>query len=65
LIPADSPENPYGGRWIDLGSGISLHGGPAIAPPGGRLGCMALPGEGQASDLFAILSLSSTVEVRQ
>jgi LysM repeat protein len=65
LIPADSPENPYGGRWIDLGSGISLHGGPATAPPGGRLGCMALPGEGQASDLFAILSLSSTVEVRQ
>lgn len=65
LIPADSPENPYGGRWIDLGSGISLHGGPATPPPGGRLGCMALPGEGHASDLFAILSLSSTVEVRQ
>lgn len=65
LIPAESPENPYGGRWIDLGSGISLHGGPATAPAGGRLGCMSLPGEGQASDLFAILSLSSTVEVRQ
>ncbi|HEV7280743.1 MAG TPA: LysM peptidoglycan-binding domain-containing protein [Pirellulaceae bacterium] len=65
IIPAEAPENPYGGRWIDLGSGISLHGGPATAPPGGRLGCMSLPGEGQASDLFAILSLSSTVEVRQ
>ncbi len=60
-IPADSPKNPFGKVWMDLGSEMSIHG----SPPGGgdaRLGCISLSPR-DAEDVYSILSVGSTVRV--
>jgi lipoprotein-anchoring transpeptidase ErfK/SrfK len=60
-IPADSPRNPFGKFWIDLGSEMSIHG----SPPGGsdgQMGCISLSPR-DAEDVYSILSVGSTVRV--
>jgi LysM repeat protein len=61
-IPAGNPANPYGACWIDLGSGMSLHGSPEAgsAPTGG---CLSLAPR-DAADVSAILSVGSQVTIR-
>ena len=62
-IPAESPENPYGGIWIDLGDQLCIHGSPNPTRPTDR-GCISLPGD-YADDLFGILSQGSSVTIRR
>ena len=65
-IPAGSPLNPYGNVWIDLGNDICIHGSPARDVPAagtGPSGCIGLSPK-DAEDLFAILSVGSTVKIR-
>jgi lipoprotein-anchoring transpeptidase ErfK/SrfK len=64
-IPARDPSNPYGNRWIDLGSGVCLHGSPTSAGVAGNEnhGCVSFSPR-DAEDIFAILSHGSAVTIR-
>ncbi len=62
-IPAGSPSNPYGNVWIDLGNDMSIHGSPTTASAQ-LSGCIGLSPR-DAEDLFSILSIGSTVKIRQ
>ena len=61
-ISADSPENPYGSVWIDLGAdNLSIHGSPQQDAISGA-GCIGLSPR-DARDVFGILSLGSRVTI--
>lgn len=62
-VPANDPSNPYGAGHIDLGNGVSLHGGAAAASAD-RPGASLTLSNDDVSDLLGILSLGSQVEVR-
>jgi lipoprotein-anchoring transpeptidase ErfK/SrfK len=63
LGPKD-PRNPYGGLYIDLGNGVSMHSSPGEAYGDQRFGCIQLAPR-DAEDLMAILSKDeSTVVIR-
>ena len=61
-VPPGNPRNPYGSMWIDLGSGISLHGSPESAQPTDQ-GCISVAGS-YSRDVFGILSEGSSVTIR-
>ncbi|MEM6779010.1 MAG: L,D-transpeptidase family protein [Planctomycetota bacterium] len=61
-IPPGNPRNPYGSMWIDLGSGLSLHGSPEADRPSTE-GCISVAGN-YARDVFGILSEGSSVTIR-
>ncbi len=61
-LSADDPKNPYGGVWIDLGHGQSIHGSPTSPLPQ-TLGCIGLAPQ-DADDLYGILSINSQVIIR-
>ncbi|TWU04102.1 L,D-transpeptidase family protein [Neorhodopirellula pilleata] len=61
-VPPGNPRNPYGAMWIDLGSGISLHGSPQADKPTDQ-GCISIAGN-YSRDVFGILSEGSSVTIR-
>lgn len=61
-IPPGSPRNPYGSMWIDLGSGLSIHGSPKQDKPT-EDGCISVAGN-YSRDIFGILSEGSSVTIR-
>jgi len=63
VIPANDPQNPYGGWWISLGGEVAIHGSPA-SPATQALGCVSLSPQ-DAQDVYGILSLGSTVTIRR
>jgi hypothetical protein len=63
MIPANDPNNPYGGWWISLGGEVAIHGSPSI--PGDKtLGCVSLSPQ-DAQDVYGILSIGSEVKIRR
>jgi len=62
-IPADSPNNPYGRWWIDLGSEMSIHGSATSGSFAGG-GCISLSTV-DISDLAEILSRDSKVRIEE
>lgn len=62
-IPADSPDNPYGRWWIDLGSEMSIHGAAGNGNSDGK-GCVSLSAV-DISDLAEILSRDSKVRIEE
>lgn len=61
-VPPGNARNPYGTMWIDLGSGISLHGSPNENNPTDQ-GCISVAGN-YSRDVFGILSEGSSVTIR-
>lgn len=61
-VPPGNPRNPYGAMWIDLGSGICLHGSPKSDKPTDQ-GCISVAGN-YSRDVFGILSEGSSVTIR-
>ncbi|MCC9656677.1 L,D-transpeptidase family protein [Rhodopirellula halodulae] len=61
-IPPGNPRNPYGSMWIDLGSGLSIHGSPEAESPTNQ-GCISVAGN-YSRDVFGILSEGSSVTIR-
>ena len=62
-VPPDSPANPYGEVWLDLGSELSIHGSPNSTSPTTK-GCISLAAD-YADDLYGILSQGSSVTIRR
>jgi hypothetical protein len=62
-IPADSPGNPYGRWWIDLGSEMSIHGSADDGNVDGR-GCISLSAV-DIVDLSEILSRDSKIRIEE
>jgi LysM repeat protein len=62
-IPANTPGNPYGDVWLDLGQELSIHGSPPGDVSRQRLGCISLSPR-DAEDIFGILSVGSKVVIR-
>lgn len=62
-VPPDSPDNPYGNVWIDLGGQICIHGSPSTTNPTDK-GCISLAAD-YAKDLYGILSQGSSVTIRR
>lgn len=63
MIPANDPNNPYGGWWISLGGEVAIHGSPSI-PASKTLGCISLSPQ-DAKDIYGILSIGSEVKIRK
>ncbi|MEM9366158.1 MAG: L,D-transpeptidase family protein [Planctomycetota bacterium] len=61
-VPPGNPRNPYGTMWIDLGSGLSIHGSPKPDSPTSE-GCISVAGN-YSRDLYGILSEGSSVTIR-
>lgn len=61
-LPPGSPDNPYGGAWIDLGGNLCIHGSPNTTTPVSK-GCISLSAD-YADDLYGILSHGSTVTIK-
>ncbi|KLU01195.1 hypothetical protein RISK_006764 [Rhodopirellula islandica] len=61
-VPPGNPRNPYGSMWIDLGSGLSIHGSPDANAPTDQ-GCISVAGN-YSRDVFGILSEGSSVTIR-
>lgn len=62
-VPANSPNNPYGTVWMDLGGQLSIHGSPERTRPTDK-GCLSLSGD-FAEDVYGILSQGSSVTIRR
>lgn len=62
-VPPESPDNPYGKMWLDLGGQICIHGSPNTVQPTDK-GCISVAGD-YADDVFGILSQGSTVTIRR
>ncbi len=62
-VAPESPRNPYGNAWIDLGGQFCIHGSPSTTEPSDQ-GCISLAAD-FADDLYGILSRGSTVMVRE
>lgn len=60
-IPVESPANPFGNAWLDLGSEVCIHGSP-IDGGDSRRGCISLSPR-DASDVYGILSVGSQVRI--
>jgi hypothetical protein len=65
-IPAGDPNNPLGGRWIDLGNQIGIHGtnDPQSIGRADSRGCVRLSPT-DIDDVFDILSVGSKVVIRR
>ena len=63
MIPANDPNNPFGGWWLSLGGEVAIHGSPAI-PTDKTLGCISLSPQ-DAQDVYGILSIGSEVKIRR
>ncbi len=61
-VPPNSPDNPYGNAWIDLGGQLCIHGSPSTTSPTDK-GCISLAAD-YADDLYGILSQGSSVVIR-
>jgi lipoprotein-anchoring transpeptidase ErfK/SrfK len=61
-LPPGSPDNPYGGAWIDLGGNLCIHGSSNTTSPNSS-GCISLAAD-YADDLYGILSHGSTVTIK-
>ena len=64
VVPAGSATNPYGNVFLDLGRNLAIHSSALAegAPASG--GCISLSPR-DAEDVFAILSVGSTVTIRR
>ncbi|TWU17685.1 L,D-transpeptidase catalytic domain [Novipirellula galeiformis] len=62
-IPANSPENPYGSLWLDLGGQLCIHGSPYATKPTEQ-GCISVAAD-YADDLYGILTQGSSVTIRR
>ncbi len=64
VIGPDDPANPLGGRWIDLGNRIGIHGtnDPGSIGRAESRGCIRLS-PGDINDVFDILSVGSRVTI--
>ncbi|WP_442511434.1 L,D-transpeptidase family protein [Novipirellula sp. SH528] len=62
-VPADSPENPYGSLWLDLGGQLCIHGSPYATRPSDQ-GCISVAAD-YADDLYGILTQGSSVTIRR
>lgn len=60
-IPGNSPANPFGGVWVDLGQEVCIHGS-AEQKAGEKQGCISLSPQ-DADDVYSILSVGSKVRV--
>ena len=60
-IPAESPANPFGHVWLDLGREVCIHGSPMGGAQQQR-GCISLSPR-DAEDVYSILSIGSTVRI--
>ncbi|MFW6172057.1 MAG: L,D-transpeptidase family protein [Planctomycetota bacterium] len=61
-IPGDSPSNPFGGLWVDLGREVCIHGSPREGEDEEPQGCISLSPR-DADDVYSILSVGSRVRV--
>jgi LysM repeat protein len=61
MIPASSPDNPFGDAWLDLGGDLSIHGSP-MGGLGQTRGCISLSPR-DADDVYGILSVGSRVRI--
>ena len=61
MTPADSPTNPYGQVWLDLGREVCIHGSP-LGGADEQSGCISLSPR-DADDVFSILSIGSAVRI--
>ncbi|MEL6897810.1 MAG: L,D-transpeptidase family protein, partial [Planctomycetota bacterium] len=62
-IPPGDRRNPYGGVWMDLGNGLSLHGSPDPHTPS-SIGCISIA-DANAADVYGILSQGSSITVHR
>ena len=62
-VPSESPENPFGQVWMDLGGMLSIHGSPDAAAPTNQ-GCISLAPD-YAQDVYGILSQGSSITIRR
>ncbi len=62
-IPGGSAQNPYGTVYLGLGRNLAIHGAP-LADGAPSAGCVSLSPR-DAEDVFAILSVGSTVTIRR
>ncbi|MFO0819644.1 MAG: LysM peptidoglycan-binding domain-containing protein [Pirellulales bacterium] len=63
MIPGGSAQNPYGTVYLGLGRNLAIHGAP-LADGAPTAGCVSLSPR-DAEDVFAILSVGSTVTIRR
>jgi LysM repeat protein len=65
MVPANDPQNPLGGYWIDLGNQIGIHGtnDPQSIGRDESRGCIRLAAR-DIEDVFDILSKGSRVFIR-
>ncbi|GAA4450852.1 L,D-transpeptidase family protein [Novipirellula rosea] len=62
-VPANSPDNPYGSLWLDLGGQLCIHGSPYATRPSDQ-GCISVAAD-YADDLYGILTQGSSVTIRR
>ncbi len=64
VIGPEDPANPLGGRWIDLGNRIGIHGtnDPGSIGRAESRGCIRLS-PGDINDVYDILSVGSRVTI--
>jgi LysM repeat protein len=60
-VPAESPNNPFGRVWMDLGREVCIHGSPASGSDS-QHGCISLSPR-DAEDVYSILSVGSKVRI--
>jgi lipoprotein-anchoring transpeptidase ErfK/SrfK len=60
-IPAESPANPFGAVWLDLGREVCIHGSP-IGGGEQKRGCISLSPR-DANDVYSILSVGSKIRI--
>ena len=60
-IAADSPANPFGAVWLDLGREVYIHGSPTDGAAQNR-GYIGLSPR-DADDVYSILSVGSKVRI--
>jgi lipoprotein-anchoring transpeptidase ErfK/SrfK len=66
IIDADDPANPLGEYWLGLGDHIGIHGtiDPSSIGRAASRGCIHL-GDDDIAEVFTLLSVGSTVLIRQ
>ncbi len=61
-IEAQSPNNPYGKYYLNIGGGMSIHGSAHVSDSNDRRGCISLNAI-DAEDVHNILTTESTVTI--
>ena len=61
MIPSDSPANPFGHVWLDLGREVCIHGSP-LGGSASQRGCISLSPR-DADDVYSILSVGSRIRI--